>query len=261
MIAAHGSRRSEAQGRSRRRRRRDVVHLLPGRRSRRSRVSATNPRPRQGRDLRRGLLPALARAAAEPRGARGPPVAARGSAAAGRADRAVDEAAAGVRRHGHAADVDLGARPVRSRSERRVPAGAIPQGGSPDGADGHHRCQLRPPAGRRRIHSAGSGAQPRGELPLHAERGAPERPGDARVRRRARAARGSRTERLDVRGPGLGGDADRHLFGDGRRHRRAEGAAARRRQRRRDAAADRDRPGGDAGADRRGDPSASSRAR
>ena len=49
------------------------------------------------------------------------------------------------------------------------------------------------------------------------------------------AARRSRAERLDVRGARRRRDADRHLLGDRRRDRRAEGAAARRRQRRRDA--------------------------
>ena len=69
----------------------------------------------------------------------------------------------------------------------------------------------------------------------------PERPRDARVRRRADPARRPRAERLDVRGPRGRGDAHRHPLGDRRRHRRAEGPAARRRERRRDAAAARDR--------------------
>ena len=65
--------------------------------------------------------------------------------------------------------------------------------------------------------AAGSGARPRRELPLHADRRAPERPRDARVRRRADPARRSRAERLDVRGPRRRGDAHRHPLGDRRR--------------------------------------------
>ena len=58
---------------------------------------------------------------------------------------------------------------------------------------------------------------PRGELPLHADRRAAERPRDARVRRRADAARRSRAERVDVRRARRRRDAHRHPLGDRRR--------------------------------------------
>ena len=59
----------------------------------------------------------------------------------------------------------------------------------------------------------------------------------------------------------VGRDAHRHLLGDRRRDRRAQGPAARRRQRGRHAAADRDRSGSAARAGRRSDPRASWRRR
>ena len=177
-----------------------------------------------------------------------------GAPAAG-ADPPADEAAAGVRRHGRAADADVGARALRSATptttrRRRNYRKAVRL----TAQIGEHRRHLRPAAGGRRPDPAGSGARPRGELPLHADRRAAERAGDARVRRRAGPARRPRAERLDVRRARRRGDADRHLLGDRRRDRRAEGPAARRRERGGHAAAARDRPGRDAGADRRGDP-------
>ena len=215
----------------------------------------------QRRDVRGGLLPAVARPAAEPRRARRPAVAARGRAAAGRAHPAPHEAAAAVRRHGRAAhaDLDLGhydpeaadnSPQANYRKAVRLTAqlaslvatyGRLQAGGGPiepDPALGHAANFLYMLTGD-----------------------AAERALDAGVRHRARAARRSRAERLDVRGARRGRDADRHALGDRRRHRRAEGAAARRRERRRHAAAHRDRPGRAARAHRRRDPRRSWRAR
>ena len=90
---------------------------------------------------------------------------------------------------------------------------------------------------------SGSGARPRRELPLHADRRAAERAGDARLRRRADAARRPRAERLHLRRARRRRHPHRHPLDHRRRHRRAEGTAARRRQRRRHAAAARDRQG------------------
>ena len=72
-------------------------------------------------------------------------------------------------------------------------------------------------AGGRRADRSGSGAGPRGELPVHAHRTAAVGAGGARVRRLARAARRSRAERLDICRARGGGDADRHSLGDRRR--------------------------------------------
>ena len=57
--------------------------------------------------------------------------------------------------------------------------------------------------------AAGSGARPRREFPLHADRRAPERPRDARLRRGAHPPRGSRAQRVDLCRPRRGRDADR----------------------------------------------------
>ena len=195
----------------------------------------------------------MARAAAEPRRARRPAVAACGRASARRADPPSHEAAAAIRRHGHAAHADLDPRPLRPGGVRQLTAGELPQGGAPDGAACEPGRDLRPAAGRRRTDPAGSGARPRGELPLHADRDAPERALDAGVRHRAGAARRSRAERVDVCRARRGRDADRPPLGHRRRDRRAQGAAPRRRERRRDAPADRDRAGRDPRAHRRGD--------
>ena len=105
----------------------------------------------------------------------------------------------------------------------------------------------------RRTDSAGSRARPRGELPVHADRHASERAGDASVRRGARAARRSRAERLDVRRTRRRGHAHRPLLGHRRGDRDAEGAAPWRRERGRHAPAHRHRAGRDARAHRRGD--------
>ena len=87
-----------------------------------------------------------------------------------------------------AADADLRARPLRSRRRRPLAAGQLPQGRPADRADQLARRDDGPDG------EAGSGPiepdpvlGPRGELPLHADRRAAERPGDARVRRRARS--------------------------------------------------------------------------
>ena len=120
-------------------------------------------------------------------------------------------------RHGPAADADLGARPLRSRRQRQFAAGQLSQGGPADRADqlaGRDDGTDGEGAGADRSRS---GARPRGELPLHADRRAPERPGDARLRRRADAARRPRAERLDVRGARRRGDAHRHPLDDRRR--------------------------------------------
>ena len=187
------------------------------------------------------MLPPLARTAAEPRGARRSAVTARRRAAAARGDSAADEAAAGFRRHGRAADADVSARPLRSGSRRQLAAGELPESGQAHRADGEPGRDLRPDQGRRRPDPTGSGAGARGKLPLHADGQPAERAGDAGVRRRARAARGPRTERVDVRGARGGGDPHRSPLRHRRGHRRAEGAAPWRRERRRDAAADRNR--------------------
>ena len=50
------------------------------------------------------------------------------------------------------------------------PQAQLPQGGPADGAARQPRRDLRPDAGGRRADPAGSGARPRGELPLHADR-------------------------------------------------------------------------------------------
>ena len=57
-----------------------------------------------------------------------------GAPAAG-AGPAADARAAAGRRHGRAADADLGARPLRSRRRRQLAAGELPQGGAADRAD------------------------------------------------------------------------------------------------------------------------------
>ena len=74
------------------------------------------------------------------------------------------------------------------------------------------------------------------------------------ARRRARAARRPRVQRVHVRGAGGGRDADRRAFGRHRGDRRAEGSAARRRERRRHASAARDRAGRDRSEGRRDHP-------
>ena len=159
-----------------------------------------------------------------------------------------------VGRHGRAAHADVGAGALRPRRQRQLAAGAVPQGGAPD------RRSSAPSSRPGRLQAGGGpiaarpGARSRRELPLHADGRAADAARDARVRRRADPARRPRAQRLDVRGARRGRDADRHLLGHRRRHRRAEGAAARRRQRRRHADAARDRRGRHAGARRRGDP-------
>ncbi len=57
---------------------------------------------------------------------------------------------------------------------------------------------------------SGSGARTRGQFPLHADRRAPERPGDARLRRRADSACRPRAERLHLRGTCRRRHAHRH---------------------------------------------------
>ncbi len=54
--------------------------------------------------------------------------------------------------------------------EETSAAGAVPQGGTADGAGRLDRRNVGTSAGRRRTDRAGSGARPRGELPLHAHR-------------------------------------------------------------------------------------------
>ena len=125
--------------------------------------------------------------------------------------------AARRRRHGRAAHADVDARPLRSRCGRAVAAGQLPQGGAADRAARDARRDAGAGQRRRRADPARSGARPRREFSLHADRRAAERPGDARVRRRADAARRSRAERVDVCRPRRGRDADRHPLGHRRR--------------------------------------------
>ena len=133
------------------------------------------------------------------------------------------------------------------------PQAQLPQGGAPDRADrlasSRRGAGCRPAAGSIEPdpalgHAANFLYMLTGERP-HAAR-------DPRVRRRADPARRSRAERVDVRRARRGGDAHRHLLGDRRRDRHAQGAAARRRQRRRHEDAARDRRDGAARARRRG---------
>ena len=118
--------------------------------------------------------------------------------------------------------------------------------------DGRRDCRAH--RERRRHHRSRSGAEPRGELPLHADREAPEPAGGQGARRRARAARRPRVQRVDVRGARRGRDAHRRALCGDRRDRRAERPAPRRRQHRRDEPAARDRPGRDRSEGRRDHP-------
>ena len=117
---AQKKRKARARGR-----RRDLVgDLLSRRRPRRARLlRLRHPRPRALRDLRRGLLPALASPAAVARRARRPAVAAGGGAAAARGDHPPDAQPAAGGRHGRAAD----ARRRRSRTTTREANDASPQ--------------------------------------------------------------------------------------------------------------------------------------
>ena len=54
------------------------------------------------------------------------------------------------------------------------PQAQLSQGGAAHRADRQHRRHLRAAAGRRRADPAGSGARPRRQLPLHADRRAPD---------------------------------------------------------------------------------------
>ena len=147
-------------------------------------------------------------------------------------------------RDGRAADAHLGARPLRSGRRATI----RPQ------ANYRKAVRLTAQLGSLvatlgRLKAGGGPIQPDPVLGHAANflymltRRAAERPGHARLRRRAHPARGSRAERVDVRRARGRGDAHRHPLGHRRGHRHAEGAAARRRQRRRDAPAARDRRG------------------
>ena len=177
------------------------------------------------------------------RGAGRPADAARGRAAAARADHPGDAVAAESRRHGRAAHADVDARPLRCGSRGTFAGGELPEGGPPDRPDQLGGRDVGPAGRRRRADRSGSGARPRRKLPVHADRPAAVGAGGTRVRRVARAARRSRAERLDVCRAGGGGDADRHSLRDRRRDRRAQGTASRRRQCRRHEDAARDRQG------------------
>ena len=191
---------AERQSRARRRRRDVVGDLLSRWRARRARLlRLRHPRPGPARDVRGGLLPALASPAADARAARRSAVAAGGGATAARGDHPPDAQPAAGRWHGRAADGDVGAGALRRRGQRRVAPGAVPQGGSSHGADGHHRRHLGPDAGGRRTDCARSGDGPGRQFPLHADGGSTQRAGGESLRRRAHAARRPRAERLDVR--------------------------------------------------------------
>ena len=230
-----GEERRERQGRARGRRRDVVGDLLSRWRARRARLlRLRRPRPGAARDLRRGLLPALASPAADARRARRPAVAAGRGAAAARSHPAADAQPAAGGRHGRAAHAHVGVGPLRRRGQRFVAAGAVPQGGAAHGPDRHDRRHLGPAAGWRRTDRAGPGDEPFGQLPLHAHRGPSQRPGGEGLRHRADPARRSRAECVHLRGPRRRRHAHRHLLGRGRRDRHAEGPAPWRRQRRGD---------------------------
>ena len=85
--------------------------------------------------------------------------------------------------------------------------------------------------------SSGPSLLPRRQFPLDAERREAVGDRDPHARYRADPACRPRAERLHLRGPRHRRHPVRHSLRDHRRHRRAEGPAARRRQRGRDAAA------------------------
>ena len=105
-------------------------------------------------------------------------------------------------------------------------------GGASDGA-GRHAGRGAGSAGRRR-HTAAARPCPRArrELPVHADRRAPECTGRSGVRRGVDSPCRPRAERLDVRRACRGGDARGHPLDHRGRGGDAEGAATRRRQRR-----------------------------
>ena len=183
--------------------------------------------------------------APQSRGARGSAVTAGRRAAAARGDPPADEAAPRVGRDGHAADPDVGTRSIRSRGQRQLGPGQLPQGGAADGADRQPGRDLRPDEERRRADRSGPGAWPRGEFSLHAHREPSDGIVDARVRHRPGAARRSRAERVHLCRARGRRHLDRSLLGHCRGDRHVERAASRRGQRGCHAAADRDRSGGD----------------
>ena len=174
------------------------------------------------------------------------------------------EVAAGRRRHGRAADADVGRSATTTRTQRTTsPQAQLPQGRPPHRAARHRSS---PPAAA--LQAGGGPIEPGSRRSGHAANflymltgDAADRARDAGLRRLARAARRPRAERLDVCGARGRRDAHRHALGDRRRHRRAQGPAARRRQRRGDEAAARDRRGRRPGARRGGHPRRSWRAR
>ena len=148
-ISGHGNGRSKTEGRARRRRRDLVAHLFSRRRSRRAGVlRPRHPRAGATRHVRGDLFPPLARAPAQSSGTRRLAIAAGGRAAVAGADPAADEDAAAVRRHGCAADPDVGAWPLRSRCAGQLGGRVVPQGGAADRADRQPGGDVGPHAGR-----------------------------------------------------------------------------------------------------------------
>ena len=209
----------ETQSGSRRYGRHLVGDLLSRWRSRRAGLlRVRHPRSRPARDLRRGLLPAVAPPAADARGAR------RSAGPAGRPHGRCRSRCSGCMRmlppgdgmdmlrtltsalSHYDADAADNSAPANYRKAVRLTAqisslvATMGRVNASGGAD-----------------SARSGAVSRRQLPLHADRRAAERARDAGVRRRAGAPRRSRAQRVDVCGARRGRDAHRHPFGDRRR--------------------------------------------
>ena len=134
------------------------------------------------------------------------------------------------------ADVDaahraLGLERLRPRRLGRFPRGRVPQGAPPDRRDPDPDRDLRPTPDGPRGDPAEPRAQPRRQPPVDApRRGAGPRRRQG-ARHDVRALRGPHDERLDVHRPRDRLDAVRHVLGDHRRDRRAEGTAARRGER------------------------------
>ncbi len=122
----------------------------------------------------------------------------------------------------------LGLRPGRVG---RLGGGRPSQGAASDRQDPDPARDVPPVADGSGDRAAEHEAPPRGELPPHAARPRAVPGGRRGDRHDVRALRRPHDERLDVHGADRGLDAGRHVLGDHRGDRRAQGTAARRRQR------------------------------